>query len=58
MSRLCFWAVEYGKTSAEYGLRLPGLDIPLGRGQAHQERVLRALALYGMPEQAEGGERG
>lgn len=58
LSRLCFWAVEYGKTSADYRLRLPGLDIPLGRGQAHQERVLRALALYGMPERPEGNHRG
>lgn len=58
LSRLCYWAVEYGKTTAEYGLRLPGLEIPLGRGPEHQARVLRALALYGVSTSDQGGARG
>ncbi len=58
LSRLCFWAVEYGKTAAEYGLRLPGVEIPLGRGHDHQRRVLRALALYGLPDAAVRGRDG
>lgn len=49
LSRLCYWALEYGKTSAQYGLRLPDRTLPLGRGPVHQGRVLRALALYGLP---------
>ena len=31
----------------EYGLRLPGSEIPPGRGPEHRHRCLRALALYG-----------
>ncbi len=58
LSRLCFWAVEYGKTSGEYGLRLPGLEIPLGRGRDHQTRVLRTLALYGLPSDPRGERNG
>jgi len=55
LSRLCYWALEYGKTSAEYGLRLPDQTLPLGRGVAHQTRVLRALALFGLPDEPRGG---
>ncbi len=57
LSRLCYWALEYGKTSAEYGLRLPDSTLGLGRGPIHQGRVLRALALYGMPDET-GGQGG
>lgn len=46
LSRLCYWSVELGKTTSHYGLRLPGLSIELGQGAVHQEKILRALALY------------
>jgi uncharacterized protein (DUF58 family) len=29
-----------------YGLRLPGIHIPPDRGDAHQRRLLRELALW------------
>ena len=48
LSQLCYWVLEFGKTTAEYGLRLPGVEIPLGRGPEHQSRVLRELALFGL----------
>lgn len=48
LSQLCYWVLEFGKTTAEYGLRLPGVEIPLGRGPEHQGRVLRELALFGL----------
>jgi len=46
LSQLCYWTVELAKTQNEFGLRLPGCMIDLGMGSAHQEQVLRALALY------------
>jgi len=33
-----------------YGLRLPGTEIPPGRGPAHRSRCLRALACHGMSQ--------
>lgn len=50
LSRLCYWALAYGKTSAQYGLRLPGRTVVQGGGAVHQTAVLKALALYGLPE--------
>jgi uncharacterized protein (DUF58 family) len=46
LSQLCYWALELAKTRTEFGLRIPGCTIELGYGGAHQERILRALALY------------
>jgi len=57
LSRLCYWALEYGKTTTEYGLRLPGQTLPIGRGPDHQARVLRSLALYGLTD-TEGSAHG
>lgn len=48
LSKLCFLALELEKGQDEYGLRLPGSEILPGRGATHQEKVLRALALYGI----------
>lgn len=46
LSQLCYWALELAKTRTEYGLRLPGCTIELGVGNIHQDRILRALALF------------
>ena len=46
LSRLCYWVQEVGKTQSEYGLRLPGVEIAPGKGLAHKQRVLKALALF------------
>jgi uncharacterized protein (DUF58 family) len=54
LSQLCYWVLEFGKSTAEYGLRLPGVEVPLGRGAKHQRRVLKELALFGL----DPGERG
>lgn len=51
LSWLCSEVLEYDKRGDAYGLRLPGLEIAKGSGNRHRERVLRALALYGV----EGG---
>lgn len=54
LSRLCYWVLALGKTDTEYGLRLPGAELPIGRGPRHQARALRLLALYELPERKEG----
>ncbi|MES2973248.1 MAG: DUF58 domain-containing protein [Pseudomonadota bacterium] len=45
LSRLCAWVVNADKQNVDYGLRLPGLEIRPGRGEAHKKRCLEALAL-------------
>lgn len=48
LSRLCYWTVETAKGEDEYGLRLPVLEIPPSRGPEHRNKILVALALYGI----------
>lgn len=50
LSHLCHWALAFEAEGAEYGLRLPGLVISPGLGEKHRDRVLQALALYGVAE--------
>ena len=45
LSRLCAWVLEAHKRGADYGLRLPALQIKPGHGEAHKKRCLEALAL-------------
>ncbi|MFV8816650.1 DUF58 domain-containing protein [Haliea sp. E17] len=47
LSHLCYWVLELERSGEEYGLRIPGISIAPGHGDAHRDRVLRALALYG-----------
>ncbi|MCB1693780.1 MAG: DUF58 domain-containing protein [Pseudomonadales bacterium] len=46
LSRLCYWLLDVSKGNDEYGLRLPGIEIEPGRGNAHRDRLLRELALF------------
>jgi uncharacterized protein (DUF58 family) len=46
LSRLAGWVLEAERKGASYGLRLPGVDIAPGRGDAHRAGCLQALALY------------
>lgn len=49
LSQLCRWIIECETGFLRpYGLRIPGIDIPPGRGPAHRSRCLRALACHGM----------
>jgi uncharacterized protein (DUF58 family) len=50
LSHLCYWVLSFESAGEEYGLRLPGLEIATGLGEAHREHVLRALALHGITE--------
>ena len=46
LSRLAAWSLLAHRAGAEFGLRLPGLDIPPDHGEAQKRRCLEALALW------------
>lgn len=46
LSRICHWVLQLNATNDEYGLRLPGVEIEPGRGEAHRDAVLQTLALF------------
>jgi uncharacterized protein (DUF58 family) len=50
LSRLCSMVLFAHRQRKTYGLRLPGRMVAPARGQAHQDRCLRALALHGHSE--------
>jgi uncharacterized protein (DUF58 family) len=50
--RLARWVLEAERSGSRYGLRLPGLELPGGRGPEHRHACLRALAL--LPEAGAG----
>lgn len=48
LSRLCYWVLQLDTRQQAYGLRLPGVELPPGQGEAHRDACLRALALHGV----------
>jgi uncharacterized protein (DUF58 family) len=46
LSVLSQWVIQAERFGQSYGLRLPGVAIPPGRGDAHRARCLEALALF------------
>ena len=46
LSRLCYWVLKAAQSNDEYGLRLPGIEIPPGRGEQHRDQLLTRLALF------------
>lgn len=46
LARLAGWVLAAERTGMQYGLRLPGVEIAPGRGDAHRAACLQALALY------------
>jgi uncharacterized protein (DUF58 family) len=46
LSQLCYWVLQLEKNNEEYGLRIPGIEIPPAKGESHQQGILRTLALY------------
>jgi len=46
LSWLCFLALQHDARGEEYGLRLPGQEIPMASGNRQRDLVLRALALF------------
>lgn len=45
ISRLTRWVIDAERDGDRYGLRLPGITIPLGQGDAHFHACMKALAL-------------
>lgn len=50
LSHLCSQVLEFHQAQRQYGLKLPGKVIPPGKGDAHKNQCLQALALYGVTE--------
>ena len=46
LSRLAAWTLAADRADADYGLRLPGLEIEPGDGDGQRARCLEALALW------------
>lgn len=49
LSQLARWVVDADAAGLEYGLRLPGVELPPATGSAHRHACLAALALFGLP---------
>ncbi|WP_082525159.1 DUF58 domain-containing protein [Pseudorhodoferax sp. Leaf274] len=45
LARLCAWVLQADRLALEYGLRVPGMEVPPASGEAHRRRCLEALAL-------------
>src|SRR4051794_31632900 len=48
LSRLAGWVLAAERAGVNYGLRLPGHEIPAARGEVHRAQCLQALALHGI----------
>lgn len=48
LSHLARWVIDADSAGVAYGLRLPGLTLPISSGAAHRSNCLRALALHGL----------
>jgi uncharacterized protein (DUF58 family) len=46
LSQVTSWIEDCERSGCSYALQLPGVELPLGRGAAHRQALLRALALY------------
>jgi uncharacterized protein (DUF58 family) len=46
LSRLAAWVVAAHRANADYGLRLPGLELAPSGGDTHRRTCLEALALW------------
>jgi len=46
LSQLCRWVLDVDAAGRPYGMRLPGLQLEIGRGAAHRSACLRALASF------------
>ncbi|MES2606100.1 MAG: DUF58 domain-containing protein, partial [Pseudomonadota bacterium] len=49
LSRLCWCVIKLDAAGIDYGLELPGFQLPPAKGQVQYTKALHALALYGLP---------
>lgn len=47
IAHLTRWVLDADGAGLAYGLRLPGLELPIANGSAHRSECLRTLALHG-----------
>ncbi len=47
---LARWIVDAHSHGEAFGLRLPGIEVPVEQGEAQRRRCLAALAEFGHPE--------
>ncbi len=47
LSLLCYWVLELHRNDEMFGLQLPGETLAPNSGEAHRDRALRMLALFG-----------
>jgi uncharacterized protein (DUF58 family) len=50
LSRLTRWVLDADAQRLHYGLRLPGIVMPIAGGDAQRERCLEALALHDLQD--------
>ncbi|MEM8548477.1 MAG: DUF58 domain-containing protein [Pseudomonadota bacterium] len=50
LSVMTRWVLDAERDGDEYGLRLPGIELPPGHGHSHRDHCLDALARYRAPE--------
>jgi len=50
LSILTSWIISTDRTLADYGLRMPGAEFSPAHGEAHRQRCLESLALFGLGE--------
>ncbi len=48
IAHLARWVIDADSAGLAYGLRVPGLLLPIATGAAHRDDCLRALALHGL----------
>ncbi|MEX2523777.1 MAG: DUF58 domain-containing protein [Gammaproteobacteria bacterium] len=48
LSQLCLWLLEAEQAGYQYGLVIPGFELPVGHGEAHRHHCLKALATHGL----------
>jgi len=47
LGQLCRQVLDAAEGGLAFGLRLPGVEVPLGEGEDHKHRCLAALAVFG-----------
>ena len=50
LSQLTRWCIDAAESGRSFGIELPDQKIPLGQGDRHLHRCLRALALFTLPQ--------
>ena len=56
LSQLTRWVLDAQSCGGAFGLRLPGVTIPMGSGDAQRDRCLEALALFELDRHGSGAQ--